>query len=70
MRLFFEEQGAEFEFGRRLTRFPNEIRYEPDGVTLATAASLNARGLYVDGVPLPVGEQYHLAKVRGVLVRS
>jgi len=66
--LFFEEQGADFEFGRRLTRFPSEIRYEPDGVTFATGASLNARGLIVGGVPLPAGRQYHLDKVRGVLV--
>lgn len=67
--LFFEEQGADFEFGKRLVNFPAEIRYEPDGVTLATGASLNARGLYVGGTPLPSGYQYHLPKVRGILVR-
>jgi hypothetical protein len=68
--LFFEEQGSDFKFGERLTRFPDEIRYEPDGVTFATGASLNARGLYVGGVPLPNGTQYHLEKVRAVLVQT
>lgn len=66
--LVFEEQGADFQFGKRLTRFPDEIRYEPDGITLATGASLNARGLYVGGLPLPRGKQYHMDKVRGVLL--
>jgi hypothetical protein len=67
-RLYFEEQGKDFAFGERLINFPNEIRYEPDGVTFATGESLNARGLYVGVIPLPTGVQYHLPKVRGVLV--
>lgn len=70
VRLAFAEQAADFQFGELLYRFPDEIRYEPDGVTLATGASLNARGLYVGGQPLPDGQQYHLPKIRGVLVQQ
>jgi len=66
--LFFEEQGADFEFGKHLTRLPDNIRFEPDGITLATTASLANRGKIVGGDPLPVGRQYHLPKIRGVLV--
>ena len=69
-KLYFEEQGADFQFGKLFTRFPNEIRFEPDGTTLTTTASLAARGLIVGGEPLPEGEQFHLPKVRGVLVNS
>lgn len=68
-RLYFAEQGSAFEFGKLLTRFPAEIRYEPDGVTLATGESLYARGLVVGGWALPEGEQVYLDKVRGVLLR-
>ena len=68
VKLYFEEQAMDFQFGERLKYFPAEIRYEPDGVTLATGASLNARGLYVGGKPLPAGEQTYQAKVRGVFV--
>jgi hypothetical protein len=65
--LFFEEQGRDFQFGARLTRFPDEIRLNPDG-SYATTGDLNDRGLYVGGEPLPSGLQYYLPKVRGVLV--
>jgi hypothetical protein len=65
--LFFEEQGRDFLFGAKLTRFPDEIRLNPDG-SYATTGDLNDRGLYVGGEPLPSGLQYYLPKVRGVLV--
>ena len=61
---------AAVQFGALLTGLPDALRYEPDGVTLATGASLNARGLYVGGTPLPEGSQYHVDKVRGVFVET
>lgn len=65
--LYFEEQGADFEFGRRLVNAPADLRYNPDG-SFTTTADLAERGLIVGGVPLPAGVQYHLEKVRGVFV--
>jgi len=65
--LFFEEQGADFEFGKSLVNAPAELRFNEDS-SFATTADLTARGLIAGGVSLPFGEQYHLPKVRGVFI--
>lgn len=66
--LYFEEQGADFKFGERLTRFPPEIRFEPNTTIFATTASLAVRNQIVGGKLLPIGNEFHLPKVRGILV--